>query len=80
MRVARTVTTLAAGSSLFDLLGHSEPHSDGILLQYVSGTVNYGTANGTPVALSAAETIILPSTSTKSIWLSGGGDVTVALF
>jgi hypothetical protein len=78
MRFARTVTAPAAAASLFSLLGHTDPHSDGILLQLAGATVNYGTKNGTPVSLTG--TIVLPSTNTKSIYVSGGGTVTVGLF
>jgi hypothetical protein len=78
MRFARTVTAPATPASLFSLLGHSDPHSDGILLQLDAATVNYGTKNGTPVSLTG--TIVLPSTNTKSVFVSGGGTVTVGLF
>lgn len=80
MIIARTITTTATAQSVFDLLGHSNPHSNGILLQHVSGTVNYGSPNGTPLSLAANETIQLPSTNTKSVFVSGGGNLTVALF
>ena len=78
MRYAREITLTSAVSSIFDLLGHTDPSTDGILLQLVSGTVKYGNRSGTPFALSTV--MMLPSSNTRGVYLQGPGEVVIGLF
>ena len=79
MRISRLVTV--SGGSLFDLMKLSNEHTDGILLKHVSGVVNYGAKDGDVIPLTTGlAPVILPSTNTKSIFVSGGGVVAVGLF
>lgn len=78
MRLSQQVT---ADGLLFAKLKHSNEHTNGILLKFVSGTVNYGAPGAAVIPLLADPLpLILPTTNTKSLELSGGGVVAVGLF
>ncbi len=81
MKDARTVVTTATPTSVFELMGITNPNTDGILLQHVSGTVNYGTRDNAPFSLGTSETLFLThQRSLKSLYVSGGGTLLVGTF
>ena len=85
MKHAARLTLTAAPQSLFDLLKQSDFGTDGVLLQRVSGTINYGNLSAQPFTLAAsaaADGVFLRNTkSTKSLLLSGAAAVlNVGLF
>ena len=78
MRLAKQVT---ADGTVFDKMENSAQHTNGILLKHISGTVNYGSIGQTAIPLTAGlAPVLLPTTDTKSLELSGGGVVAVGLF
>lgn len=81
MFVARTVTSTATPTSLYDLLGLDSKRRNiaGVRLDLASGTVTWGDSANQPFAvLTTGE--LLPVGSLKDIYLAGVGDVDVAVF
>lgn len=84
MTHAQLITTTADPTSLFDLIGQSNNHTNGVWIQWVSGTVSYGSKSNQPFTLAAGgqqDGFFIPSvTDTKSIFFSGTSTFNIGLF
>ncbi len=76
----RTVTSVAAPTSLFDLLGLDIRHVKGVQLELATGSVNFGDQAVQAKALSATPTEIMPIDNLKVHFLSGVGTANVCVF
>lgn len=84
MRHAQQITLTATPTSLYDLINQSCGQTDGLWIQWVSGTANYGNKSFQPFTIATGSTLegffLENVNDTKSIYFVGTAVINVGLF